>query len=97
MLTFRDNRVHIFQDWPPDVAKKRAAFKDVKAKMKNLRNVRYGLIPQAKLQITFRGGKRQIFGKPEDAESFFANTIAPALETTPDEAVGVELDSESAD
>lgn len=53
VLTFRDNRVHIFQDWPPDVAKKSAAFKDVKAKMKDLPGVRYGMIPPAKLQIAF--------------------------------------------
>lgn len=79
-LTFRGKTVHIFQDWPPSVAKKRAAFKDVKAKMRDLPGVRYGLTPSAKLQITFRG-KRRVFDKPEEAEIFFANTIAPALET----------------
>ena len=53
-LYFRQRRVQIFQDWPPDVACRRAAFKDVKAKMKDLPGVRYGLLPTAKLQVTFQ-------------------------------------------
>lgn len=84
-LFFRNRRVHIFQDWPPEIARKRAAFKEIKAKMKDLPGVRYGLLPTAKLQVTFRG-KREVFDKPEDAETFFAQTIAPALQATANEA-----------
>lgn len=62
-------KVHIFQDWPPDIARLRAAFKDAKAKMRDLPGVRYGLLPTAKLQVTFQG-KRKVFDKPEDAETF---------------------------
>ena len=84
-LYFRQRRVHIFQDWPPDVARRRAAFKDVKAKMKDLPGVRYGLLPTGKLQVTFQG-KREVFDKPEDAETFFNQTIAPLLKATTSDA-----------
>lgn len=80
-LYFRERRVHIFQDWPADVARRRAAFKDVKARLRGVPGVRYGLLHPAKLQVTFQG-KREVFDKPEDVEAFFNRAIAPQVNGT---------------
>lgn len=41
-LKFKDRFVHIFPDFPPEIAKKRAAYYDVKRVLKFRSNVKYG-------------------------------------------------------
>lgn len=78
------------------IARKRAAFKEVTDRMKDPPCVRYGLLPTAKLQVTFRG-KWEAFDRPEDAETYFAHTIAPVLKTTSNEVDRNEHGSDTAD
>ncbi|KAJ3584708.1 hypothetical protein NHX12_015203 [Muraenolepis orangiensis] len=58
------------------VAKKRAAFADVKQLLQNIPDVKFGLRFPAKLRITFKG-KEKYFEDPELAMSYVQNNIIP--------------------
>lgn len=77
-LSFRGQPVDIFPDFTTEVASRRASFNNIKQKLRAA-NIRYGLLFPARLRITLNGG-RYSFTAPEDAEKFYVDTIAPALQ-----------------
>lgn len=56
-LYYQGKRVFIFPDFAPEVARRRAAFADVKRLLKDIPDVKFGLRFPAYLRITFRERK----------------------------------------
>lgn len=76
-LTYDGNKILIFPDLPSTVAKKRGAFKDVKALLRGCRGVRYGMLYPAKLRITSPLGE-DLFTDPVAAKDYVKDRILPA-------------------
>lgn len=72
-LYYKGSPVHIFPDLSPEVAKLRAAFNPVKAKLRAA-GINYSLFYPAKLAITL-DGIRYTFEHPRDAEKFIEKKI----------------------
>lgn len=68
-LFFRGHRVFFHEDFSADLAKKRAAFKEVKSRLFG-KGVRFGLLYPARLRVTHEG-KTYLFDTPNDANEFY--------------------------
>uniref|UniRef100_A0A096LVD8 L1 transposable element RRM domain-containing protein n=1 Tax=Poecilia formosa TaxID=48698 RepID=A0A096LVD8_POEFO len=64
-----DSTVSIFPDFTPQTAKARAAFNDVRRQLREVPDIRFGLLHPARLRIT-RGGVRREFTSPVEATAF---------------------------
>ncbi|KAK9536015.1 hypothetical protein VZT92_005838 [Zoarces viviparus] len=51
-LVYNGNRIAIFPDYTPSVAKARAAFMDIRKALRGRKGVRYGLLYPARLRIS---------------------------------------------
>lgn len=81
-LLYNKKRVHIFPDFTPTVAKRRAAFAQVKRELHTCANVKFGLQYPTSLHITTPDGQTHRFEDPDQALDFFNKKIKknPALE-----------------
>lgn len=68
-LAYRGQKIHIFPDFTPEIAKRRAAFNGVRALLRDKPGVRYGLLYPAKLRVTFRGTET-MFTDAKEAQKF---------------------------
>lgn len=73
-LKYRGAVVWVYPDLSAALAKKRAAFNDVKQALYR-KNVRFHLLYPARLRVMCRGDVR-IFGSPDEAQRFYDQTIA---------------------
>lgn len=55
VLSFKGQRIRVFPDFTPEVAKRRAAFNRAKELLRDQPGVRYGMLYPAKLRVTFNG------------------------------------------
>ncbi|KAL6465844.1 hypothetical protein MHYP_G00259770 [Metynnis hypsauchen] len=67
-LQFQGNRIHIYQDFSADVARRRAAFTAIKPKLREA-GIEYGLLFPAHLRINHNGVKH-IFESPQQVTVF---------------------------
>lgn len=79
-LRYEEVAISIFPDYPPSVARARAAFNDVKHLLRGREDVRYGVLYPAKLRITFKGTRKD-FLDPRQAMSYVKSNIV--VEETP--------------
>lgn len=75
-LYYQGKCVFIFPDFAPEVAKKKAAFVDVKQLLKDVPDVKFGLRFPANLQITFAGEEKS-FEDTELAMDYVKQNILP--------------------
>ncbi|TRY71238.1 hypothetical protein DNTS_014984 [Danionella cerebrum] len=75
-LKFQDKNVHVFPDFPPEIAKKRAAYYDVKRLLRPRSDVKYGLRGLTGLRITYNNAEN-IFDSPAEAMTFVKHCIIP--------------------
>lgn len=73
-LFFKEKRVHIFPDFEPEVAEKRAAFAEVKQLLKDIRDVKFSLCFPAVLPVTFKDEEKS-FTDPELAACYIKDNI----------------------
>lgn len=72
-MTYRGHRIKFYEDFSANVAKRRAAFNQVKSALFQ-KGIRFGMIYPARLRITFNGVNR-VFDSPEQAELFYRENI----------------------
>ncbi|TRZ03669.1 hypothetical protein DNTS_016382 [Danionella cerebrum] len=75
-LKFKDKNVHVFPDFPPEIAKKRAAYYDVKRLLRPRSDVKYGLRGLTGFRITYNNSEH-IFDSPAEAMAFVKHRIIP--------------------
>lgn len=68
-LTFNGQKIRVFPDFTPEVAKRRAAFNRARAMLRDKPGVRYGTVFPAKLRVTFNGTET-VFTDAKKAEEF---------------------------
>lgn len=73
-LFYNGRPVHLFPDVSPEVGKMRAAFNDVKRKLRDA-GVSYSLFFPARLAVSF-DGTRHTFESPQAAQDFYVRKIA---------------------
>lgn len=76
-LKFRDKTVFVFPDFPPEIAKKRAAYYDVKRLLRSMPDVKYGLRGLTGFRIT-KNGAEHMFDTPAAALAFVKQHLLPA-------------------
>lgn len=76
-LKFRDKTVFVFPDFPPEIAKKRAAYYDVKRLLRSMPDVKYGLRGLTGFRIT-KNGAEHVFDTPAAALAFVKQHLLPA-------------------
>lgn len=76
-LKFKGKKMHIYLDLSADVLKKRAAFKDVKDQLREVR-VKYGLLHPCKLIVTHQE-TTVTFTDAKEAMSYYDQVIKPSL------------------
>ncbi|XP_062382893.1 uncharacterized protein LOC134070525 [Sardina pilchardus] len=76
-LFYNEKRVHIFPDFAPEVAKKRAAFAEARQLLKGIKDVKFGLRFPAIFRVTFKGEEKS-FTNPELAVSYIKDNILPS-------------------
>ena len=76
-LFYMEKRVHIFPDFAPEVAKKRAAFTEARRLLKDVKDVKYGIRFPAIFRITFWDEEKS-FTDPELAISYIKENILPS-------------------
>ncbi|MGH0118376.1 UNVERIFIED_CONTAM: hypothetical protein FKN15_047781 [Acipenser sinensis] len=81
-LTFREQKIFIFPDLSSDVARNRAAFRDIKTRLFK-KGIKFSLLYPARLRIVFKG-RNLIFTLVQEAEAFYDNDILPCLEVSTD-------------
>ncbi|KAK7944569.1 hypothetical protein WMY93_000297 [Mugilogobius chulae] len=74
-LVYMGRKVHIFPDFTSSVARRRAAFGEVKKRLRSLDGVKYGLRFPATLRITFPGKKERTFIDSKLAMDFIDNEL----------------------
>lgn len=72
-MTYHGHNIKFYEDFSAAVAKKRAAFNQVKSLLFN-KGIRFGMIFPAWLRITFNG-VTHIFDSPEQAEQFYEQRV----------------------
>lgn len=72
-MTYRGHNIKFYEDFSPAVAKRRAAFNQVKSLLFK-KEIRFGMIYPARLRVTFNGATH-IFDSPEQAELFYEEHI----------------------
>lgn len=75
-LFYKEKRVHIFPDFAPEVAKRRAAFAEARQLLRNRKDVKFGLRFPATFRITFNNEENS-FTVPGEAVSFIKENILP--------------------
>lgn len=80
-LMYKGQRVHIFPDFTPSVAKQRAGFITVKRVLAQCANVKFGLRYPATLHVTTPNGQAQKFNDPRLAMDFAQELLKPSSET----------------
>lgn len=73
-LKFKDRTVYIFPDFPPEIAKKRAAYYDVKRLLRSRSDVKYGLRGLTGFRITHVGIEHK-FDTPAEAMDYVKQHI----------------------
>ncbi|KAL1249400.1 hypothetical protein QQF64_020405 [Cirrhinus molitorella] len=68
-LKFKDKNVHVFPDFPPEIAKKRAAYYEVKQVLRARSEVKYGLRGLIGFRITCNNAEHK-FETPAEAMTF---------------------------
>lgn len=68
-LTYQDQRIQIFRDFPPALVKRRAAFTPARNLLRDRPGVKFGLLYPAKLRVTHKG-KEMTFTDAEEARLF---------------------------
>ncbi len=68
-LKFKEQTVYIFPDFPPEIAKKRAAYYDVKRVLRSRSDVKYGLRGLTGFRITHDGVEHK-FDTPAEAMDY---------------------------
>jgi hypothetical protein len=76
-LKFRDKNVFVFPDFPPEIAKKRAAYYEVKRLLRSMPDVKYGLKGLTGFRIT-KNGAEHMFDTPAAALAFVKQHLLPA-------------------
>ncbi|KAJ0036998.1 hypothetical protein NQD34_005675, partial [Periophthalmus magnuspinnatus] len=64
-LMYMGRKVYIFPDFTSSVAKKRAAFGDVKKRLRSVEGARYGMCFPATLRVTLPGKRERTFVDPK--------------------------------
>ena len=80
-LFYEERRVYIFPDFTADVSKRRAAFKEAKELLKDLKGVKFGMRFPATLRITFAEVENS-FTVPAEAISYIEENILPHTEVS---------------
>ncbi|TRY55247.1 hypothetical protein DNTS_014561 [Danionella cerebrum] len=75
-LKFKDKNVHVFPNFPPEMAKKPAAYYDVKRLLRPRSDVKYGLRGLTGFRITYNNAAH-IFDSPAEAMTFVKHRIIP--------------------
>ena len=73
-VKFKGSKLRIYPDLSVGLAKKRAAFKDVKQRLYE-KNVRFSLLYPARLRVHF-DDQTFIFSSPEEAQEFYDRCVA---------------------
>ncbi|CAL8257817.1 unnamed protein product [Arctogadus glacialis] len=68
-IKVKDSTISIFPDFTARTAKARAAFTDIRRQLRDIPNIRFGLLHPARLRIT-RGDATREFTSPKDAAAF---------------------------
>ncbi|KAK7939614.1 hypothetical protein WMY93_002940 [Mugilogobius chulae] len=68
-LEFRGKQLLIFPDYSADLARRRAAFSEVKATLRKQEGVRYGLLYPARLRVSV-DGETKVFDTPKSVKDF---------------------------
>lgn len=76
-LKFRDKTAFIFPDIPPEIAKKRAAYYEVKHLLRSMPDVKYGLKGLTGFRIT-KNGDEHTFDASAVAMAFVKQHLLPA-------------------
>ncbi len=72
-MTYRGHNIKFYEDFSAGVAKRRAAFNQVKSLLFK-KGIRFGMIYPVRLRVTFNG-VTHIFDSPEQAELFYEDHI----------------------
>ena len=72
-ISYRGHSIKFYEDFSAAVAKRRAAFNQVKSLLFK-RGMRFGMIYPARLRVTFNG-VNHVFDSPEQAELFYRERI----------------------
>ncbi len=76
-LKFRDKNVFVFPDFPPEIAKKRAAYYEAKRLLRSMPDVKYGLKGLTGFRIT-EDGTEHTFDTPTATMAFVKQHLLPA-------------------
>lgn len=68
-IKLRNMTISVFPYHTTKTARARAAFNDVRRQLRDIEGVRFGLLHQARLRITY-GGVQRDFSSPEEAKTF---------------------------
>lgn len=71
-LIYEGDKISVFRDYPVEVAKKRALFTETRRILKNIKNLRYGLLYPATLRVSYEK-KEYFFIKHTEAFEFAKN------------------------
>ena len=82
-INYEGMRLSLFADFTQAVAKKRAAFKDVKTELRSCPNVKFGLMFPAVLRLTLPDGHTRKFDNPALAMDFVVKKLKRGV--VPDE------------
>ncbi|XDV29300.1 hypothetical protein PO909_032437 [Leuciscus waleckii] len=93
-LLHQGKRLFLFPDYTSSVAKKRAAFTDVKRLLHSCPGVKFGLRFPATLKITLPGGATHTFEDPATAMDFVKLTPQHKIKTQWEEDLGEEISEE---
>lgn len=78
-LLYRGKRISIFADYTSTVAKKRAAFGNVKRQLHSCPGIKFGLLFPAVLRITLPSGDTHRFEDPAAASDFISKRLKKAV------------------
>lgn len=76
-LVYNGNRIAIFPDYTPGVAKARAAFTDIRKVLRGRKGVRYGLLYPARVS---HGNEDEEFLDPSKAMEYVQKKVLPSTE-----------------
>ena len=78
-LEYNGNRIAIFPDYTPSVAKARAAFTDVRKALRGRKGVRYGLLYPARLRISHNNEDEEFLDSSRAME-YVQKKVIPSTE-----------------
>lgn len=76
-LLYNGFRIHFYPDVSAEVAKKRAAFNPIKARLREA-GIEFGLLFPARLRVT-HNGQKHFFDSPQQATDFVQEVLPPAI------------------